>query len=70
MSSTTSTSLPVMSVSRSLRIRTTPEDRVPEPYEDTAIQSISTGMCIARARSAITMTAPFSTPTSSSSRPA
>ena len=70
MSSTTSTSLPVMSVSRSLRIRTTPEDRVPEPYEETAIQSIWTGMCIARARSAITMTAPLSTPTSSSSRPA
>ena len=31
MSSTISTCRPVMSVSRSLRIRTTPEDLVPEP---------------------------------------
>ena len=31
MSSTMSTCRPVMSVSRSLRIRTTPEDLVPEP---------------------------------------
>ena len=44
MSSTTSTCLPVMSRSRSLRIRTTPRDLVPEPYDDTAIQSISTGL--------------------------
>ena len=42
MSSTIRTWRPVMSVSRSLRIRTTPEDLVPEPYDDTAIQSIST----------------------------
>ena len=34
MSSTTSTCMPVMSVFRSLRIRTTPEDWVPEPYEE------------------------------------
>ena len=51
-------------------MRTTPDDFVPEPYEDTAIQSIWTGSRMARARSAITMTAPFSTPTSSSSRSA
>ncbi len=42
ISSTISTCRPVMSVSRSLRIRTTPLDLVPEPYDDTAIQSIST----------------------------
>ena len=70
MSSTISTCLPLMSASRSFRMRTTPEDFVPEPYDDTAIQSIWTGRCMARARSAITMTAPLSTPTSSSSRPA
>ena len=51
-------------------MRTTPEDFVPEPYDDTAIQSISTQASSARARSAITMTAPLSTPTSSRSRPA
>jgi len=70
MSSTMSTCRPVMSVSRSFRIRTTPEDLVPEPYEEIAIQSIWTGRCMARDRSAMTMTAPFSTPTSSRSRPA
>ena len=51
-------------------MRTTPEDLVPDPYDEIAIQSICTGRCIARARSAITMTAPLSTPTSSRSRPA
>ena len=40
MSSTTSTSIPVTSVLRSLRILTTPEDLLPQPYEETAIQSI------------------------------
>jgi hypothetical protein len=69
MSSTTSTSRPVMSESRSFRIRTTPDDVVPEPYDETAIQSISTCRRRLRARSAITMTAPRSTPTSSRSRP-
>ena len=69
MSSTTRTCRPLMSPSRSLRIRTTPEDLVPEPYDDTAIQSIWAGECSARARSAMTMTAPLSTPTSSRSRP-
>src|SRR5580693_8838453 len=44
MSSTMSTCRPVMSVSRSFRIRTTPEDLVPEPYEEIAIQSIWTGV--------------------------
>ncbi len=43
MSSTMRTCLPLMSVSRSLRIRTTPEDWVPAPYDDTAIQSMVTG---------------------------
>src|SRR5690349_12668442 len=59
-----------MSVSRSLRIRTTPEDWVPAPYEDTAIQSMVSGVDKARARSAITITAPLSTPTMSRSLPA
>ncbi len=39
MSSTMMTSRPCRSVSRSLRIRTTPDDFVPEPYDETAIQS-------------------------------
>ena len=70
MSSTTSTCLPLMSASRSLSIRTTPDEVVPDPYDEIAIQSMLTGRCIARARSAITMTAPLSTPTRMSSRPA
>ena len=70
MSSTISTWRPLMSASWSFRMRTTPDDLVPEPYDETAIQSIWTGRCMARARSAITMTAPFSTPTSSGSRSA
>lgn len=69
MSSTISTSRPAMSVSRSLRIRTTPDDLVPMPYEETAIQSMVTLECSVRARSAITMTAPFRTPTISRSFP-
>ncbi len=47
-------------------MRTTPLDCVPAPYDETAIQSISIGSLSSRARSAITMTAPRSTPTSSS----
>ncbi len=43
---------------------------MPAPYEDTAIQSIVTGVDSARARSAITITAPLSTPTISRSLPA
>ncbi len=41
ISSTITTCRPLMSVSRSLRIRTTPLDFVPEPYDEIAIQSIS-----------------------------
>src|SRR3954451_11527158 len=70
MSSTIRTCLPLMSVSRSLRIRTTPEDWVPAPYDDTAIQSIVTGVDSVRARSAMTITAPLRTPTISRSLPA
>src|SRR3954468_16221237 len=70
MSSTIRTCLPLMSVSRSLRIRTTPEDWVPAPYDDTAIQSMVTGVDSARARSAMTITAPLRTPTISRSLPA
>ena len=70
MSSTIRTCSPLMSVSRSLRIRTTPEDLVPAPYDDTAIQSMVTGVDSARARSAITITAPLRTPTISRSLPA
>ncbi|CAM5334214.1 hypothetical protein SCALM49S_01607 [Streptomyces californicus] len=70
MSSTIRTCLPLMSVSRSLRIRTTPDDWVPAPYDETAIQSIVTGDDRARARSAMTITAPLRTPTMSRSLPA
>ena len=69
MSSTMSTWRPVRSVSRSLRMRTTPEDCVPMPYDETAIQSIVTCGRSSRARSAMTITAPLSTPTSRMSRP-
>ena len=58
-----------MSVLRSLRIRTTPEDLVPEPYEEMAIQSIRQWIDSARDRSAMIITAPFRTPTSSTSLP-
>jgi hypothetical protein len=50
-------------------MRTTPEDIVPEPYDDTAIQSISTWRSNALARSAITMTAPFEHPDQEQVRP-
>ena len=43
MSSTISTSRPSITASRSLRIRTTPEDLVAEPYEATAMKSTSHG---------------------------
>jgi len=69
MSSTTSTWRPRRFELRSLRIRTTPELEVPEPYEEIAIQSISQWMLSALDRSAITITAPLSTPTSSRSSP-
>ena len=40
-------------------MRTTPLDEVEEPYDDTAMNSIETGIVSARARSAMTMTAPL-----------
>src|SRR5664280_1810568 len=52
MSSTIKTCWPAMSRSRSLRIRTTPEDDVAEPYDATAMKSIVTGTVSFRARSA------------------
>jgi hypothetical protein len=67
MSSTISTCRLVMSVSRSLRIRTTPDDLVPDPYDEIAIQSISMCRRKVRARSAITITAPLRTPITSRS---
>ena len=51
-------------------MRTTPDDLVPDPYDETAIQSMGAAMRSSRAKSAMTMTAPFSTPTSRGSRPA
>jgi hypothetical protein len=56
-----------MSRSRSLRIRTTPDEEVADPYELTAMNSICTGTESARARSVMNMTAPFSTPTNTRS---
>src|SRR3954468_11715952 len=71
MSSTSNTSRPAMSRSRSFMMRTTPEDDVAPPYDDTAMKSIVTIADVsARDRSAMTMQAPLSTPTSSTSRPA
>jgi len=54
-----------MSVSRSLRNRTTPLERVEEPYDETAMKSISTGASISRHRSAMNAKAPRRTPTRS-----
>ena len=70
MSSTTSTWRSAIGASRSLRIRTTPELSVPEPYEEIAMKSIEHGIVIARSRSETKITAPLSTATSSGSRPA
>jgi hypothetical protein len=67
MSSTTTTCRPAMSRSRSFRIRTTPDEVVPCPYEEIAMKSSSTGgPCRprARAKSAMNITAPLSTQTS------
>ena len=50
-------------------MRTTPLVRVAEPYDDTAMKSISTGSGMARARSAMNTKAPLSTPMSSGARP-
>ncbi len=67
MSSTISTCRPAMSLSRSLRIRTTPDDDVDEPYELTAMNSIWVGIGRARAKSVMKKIAPLRTPTSSRS---
>ncbi|CFS16454.1 Uncharacterised protein [Mycobacterium tuberculosis] len=58
-----------MSRSRSLRIRTTPDEDVDDPYELTAMNSNWVGTGIARARSVTKSTAPFSTVISSRSWP-
>ena len=50
MSSTTITCLLAMSRSRSLRMRTTPEEVRPGPYEETAMNSSSTGRACAAQR--------------------
>ena len=70
MSSTIRTSRPSIDASRSLRMRTTPEESVEEPYEATAMKSTSHVTSRALIRSDRKKTAPFSTPTSSRSRPA
>ena len=44
MSSTIRTSRPSIAASRSLRIRTTPEESVAEPYDATAMKSTSHGI--------------------------
>ena len=67
MSSTISTSRSSMSRSRSLRMRTTPDDDVDDPYELTAMNSSCAGTGIARARSVTKKTAPLSTLMSSRS---
>ena len=65
MSSTMITRRPVMSLSRSLRIRTTPDDDVADPYDDTAMNSSSDGIGSALAKSVRNITAPLSTQISS-----
>ncbi len=44
--------------------------RVDDPYEDTAMKSISTGSSSERTRSLMNTNAPFNTPTHSGRRPA
>ena len=68
-SSTTSTWRPAIGMSRSFRIRTTPDECVEDPYDDTAMKSSSHGTVRCRSRSAMKKTAPFSTPITSISRP-
>ena len=68
MSSTMTTRRPVMSLSRSFRIRTTPLDDVAEPYDDTAMNSSSHGIGSAWAKSVRNITAPLSTQISSGGR--
>ena len=67
MSSRITTLRPAMSRSRSLRMRTTPDDDVDDPYDETAMNSICAGTGSARAKSVMKKTAPLSTPTSSRS---
>ncbi len=50
-------------------MRTTPLERVDEPYDEQAMKSTSAGSGMARRRSAMKTKAPFSTPMSSGSRP-
>ena len=61
MSSTMITRRPVMSRSRSLRMRTTPDDEVADPYEVTAMNSSSDGIGSALAKSVTNITAPLRT---------
>ena len=68
MSSTTSTLRPAIGASRSLRMRTTPELSVPDPYELIAMKSHSLETVSRRIRSPRKKTAPLSTPISSRSR--
>ena len=51
-------------------MRTTPDECVAEPYEDTDMKSISQGTVSSRTRSAVKNTAPFRIPITSRSRPA
>ena len=69
MSSTIRTSRPSIGASRSLRMRTMPDESVEDPYEETAMKSTSQSTSRWRIRSERKKTAPFSTPISSRSRP-
>ena len=51
-------------------MRTTPEESVAEPYDETAMKSTSQGISSSRIRSARKSTAPLSTPIITRSRPA
>jgi hypothetical protein len=51
-------------------MRTTPEESVDDPYEETAMKSTSQSTSIFRIRSARKKTAPFRTPIRSTSLPA
>ena len=48
-------------------MRTTPDDDVDDPYDETAMNSICAGTGSARAKSVMKKIAPLSTPTSSRS---
>ena len=70
MSSTTITSRSSIGPSRSLRIRTTPDDCVPVPYDEITMKSIEQGIVISRIRSARKMKPPLRTQVSLIWRPA